>query len=78
MKRWQQLSTTETTDKLMMTEVGRNVCHVVQKTGTLKSEQSEALEALISGREVIVIMPTGFKKNLYISRLFSLAPSVKR
>lgn len=78
MKRWQQLSTTETTDKLMMTEVCRNVCHVVQKTGTLKSEQSEALEALISGREVIVIMPTGFKKNLYISRLFSLAPSVKR
>lgn len=63
-----------------MTEVCRNcnACQVVLKTETLKSEQSEALEALISGREVIVIMPTEFGKSLYISRLFSLAPSVKR
>ena len=75
-KRWQQLSATETTDKLIMTEVRRNwnVCHVVLKTETLKSaEQSEALEALISGREVmiiIVILPTG---SVYFTPLLSCA-----
>ena len=64
-KLWQQLSTTETTDKLMMTEVCRNVCHAVLKTETLKSKQSEASEALISGSEIIVILPTGFGKSLF-------------
>ena len=77
-KLWQQLSATETTDKLMMTEVCRNVCHAVLKTETLKSKQSEASEALISGSEIIVILPTGFGKSLFISCLLCLAPSVKR
>jgi len=35
------------------------------KIETLKSEQSEALEALISRREVIVILPTGFRASLF-------------
>ena len=30
---------------------------------TLKAEQSEALEALISGRDVIAILPIGFGKK---------------
>ena len=48
------------------------------KIETLKSEQSEALEALISRREVIVILPTGFRASLFFSRLSCLAPSFKR
>ena len=36
---------------------------------TLKAEQSEALEALISGRDVIAILQTGFGKSL-IFQLF--------
>ena len=39
------------------------------KIDTLKAEQSEALEALISGRDVIAILPTGFGKSL-IFQLF--------
>ena len=34
-----------------------------ENTDTLKAEQSEALEALISGRDAIVILPTGFGKS---------------
>ena len=30
---------------------------------TLKAEQSEALEALISGRDAIAFLPTGFRKS---------------
>lgn len=49
------------------------------ETEALKSEQSEALGSLISRREVIVILPTGFGKSLFFfSHLFCLAPSVKR
>lgn len=35
------------------------------ETEALKSEQSEALGSLISRREVIVILPTGFGKSLF-------------
>ena len=31
---------------------------------TLKAERSEALEALISGRDIVAILPTGFGKSL--------------
>ena len=34
------------------------------KIDTLKAEQYEALEAVISGRDVIAILPTGFGKSL--------------
>ena len=39
------------------------------KIDTLKAEQYEALEAIISGRDVIAILPTGFGKSL-IFQLF--------
>ena len=39
------------------------------KIDTIKAEQYEALEAVISGRDVIAILPTGFGKSL-IFQLF--------
>ena len=35
-----------------------------QRIQSLKSEQIEALEALIAGCDVLAILPTGFRKSL--------------
>ena len=59
----------ETIDKLMMAEALQECLSCFLEIDTLKSVQSEALEALISGRDVIAILPTGFGKSL-IFQLF--------
>ena len=64
-----ELSTIETIDKLMMAEALQECLSRFPKIETLKAEQREALESLISGRDVIAILPTGFGKSL-IFQLF--------
>ena len=63
------MSTIETIDKLMMAEALQECLSRFPKIDTLKAEHSEALEALISGRDVVAILPTGFGKSL-IFQLF--------
>ncbi|XP_028412038.1 mediator of RNA polymerase II transcription subunit 34-like [Dendronephthya gigantea] len=43
---------------------------------TLKDEQEEAIKSLLSGRDVLAILPTGFGKSL-IFQLFAIAKSVE-
>ena len=64
-----KLSTMETIDKLIMAKALQESLLRFPKIDTLKAEQSEALEALITGRDVIAIVPTGFGKSL-IFQLF--------
>ena len=48
----------------MMSEALQECLSRFLKIDTLIAEHSEALEALISGRDVIAILPTGFGKSL--------------
>ena len=49
--------------------------HIFQITGeklNLKNEQKEAVNSLLSGRDVLAVLPTGFGKSL-IFQLFAIA-----
>ena len=63
------MSTIETIDKLMMAEALQECLSRFPNIDTLTAEHSEALEVLISGHDVIAILPTGFGKSL-IYQLF--------
>ena len=69
MKRWQQ--TVNDRNHLQVDDGWSTAGIFVMflKIDTLKAEQYEALEAIISGRDVIAILPTGFGKSL-IFQLF--------
>ena len=58
------MSTIETIDKLMMAKALQQCLSRFPEIETLKREQREELEALIAGRDVIAILPTGFGKSL--------------
>ena len=60
------MSTTETIDKLMMADTLQECLSCFPKIDTLKAEQSEVLEAVISGRDFIAILPIGFGKSLIL------------
>ena len=66
------MSTIETIDKLMMAEALQECLSRFPKIDTLKAEHSEALEALISGRDVVAILPTGFGKSLIFQLLCAI------
>ena len=49
----------------MMAEAIQDCLSRFPKIETLKAEQREALESVISGRDVIAILPTGFGKSFF-------------
>ena len=53
--------------------------HIFQITGerlSLKDEQKEAVSSLLSGKDVLAVLPTGFGKSL-IFQLFAIAKSLE-
>ena len=60
----------------MMEEALQECLSHFPKTDTLKVEQSEALEALISSRDVIAILLTGFGKSLIFQLFCEVKPAL--
>ena len=71
-----KLSTIKTIEKLMMAEALQECLSRFPKTDTLKAEQSEALEALISSHDVIAILLTGFGKSLIFQLFCEVKPAL--
>ena len=60
----------------MMAEALQECLSRFPKTDTLKAEQSEVLEALISSHDVIAILLTGFGKSLIFQLFCEVKPAL--
>ncbi len=65
-----------TREVCLLNEALDRIFQVTGKTLTLKNEQKQAVNSLLSGRDVLAILPTGFGKSL-IFQLFAMAKSIE-
>ena len=61
---------------MFLNEALYKIFQITGKSLTLKDEQKEAVKSLLSGRDVLAILPTGFGKSL-IFQLFAIAKSIE-
>ncbi|CAB3990470.1 ATP-dependent DNA helicase, partial [Paramuricea clavata] len=65
-----------TLNECLLNEALYKIFQITGKRLTLKDEQKEAVKSLLSGRDVLAILPTGFGKSL-IFQLFAIAKSIE-
>ena len=55
-----------TLNECLLNEVLYKICQITGKRLTLKDEQTEAVKSFFSGRDVLAILMTGFRKSLIL------------